>query len=109
MQVSISFKNSIQSYLEQRAEYDELFARSYRNPLKNIEDCITYILNYVQKSGCNGFDDDEIFGQAVHYYDETDIEVGKPIDCKVVVGKSSVSCPLKPSDSTPLKHSTMPP
>ncbi len=85
MQVSISFKNSIQSYLEQRAEYDDLFARSYRNPLKNIEDCITYILNYVQKSGCNGFDDDEIFGQAVHYYDETDIEVGKPIDCKVVV------------------------
>lgn len=85
MQVSTSFKNSIQSYLEQRAEYDELFARSYRNPLKNIEDCITYILNYVQKSGCNGFDDDEIFGQAVHYYDEADIEVGKPIDCKVVV------------------------
>ena len=25
------------------------------------------------------------------------------------IGKSSVSCPLKPSDSTPLKHSTMPP
>ena len=79
------FQTEIQSYLEQRAEYDELFARSYRNPLKNIEDCITYILNYVQKSGCNGFSDDEIFGQAVHYYDETDIEVGKPIDCKVIV------------------------
>ena len=27
----------------------------------------------------------------------------------VVPGKSSVSCPLKPSDSAPLKHSTMPP
>ena len=26
-----------------------------------------------------------------------------------IVGKSSVSCPLKPSDSAPLKHSTMPP
>jgi hypothetical protein len=26
-----------------------------------------------------------------------------------VAGKSSVSCPLKPSDSAPLKHSTMPP
>ena len=24
-------------------------------------------------------------------------------------GKSSVSCPLKPSESAPLKHSTMPP
>lgn len=85
MKVSAPFKNAIQSYLEQRAEYDELFARLYRNPLKNIEDCMTYILNYVQKSGCNGFDDDEIFGQAVHYYDEADIEIGKPIDCKVVV------------------------
>lgn len=85
MKASIHFQKEIQSYLEQRAEYDELFARSYRNPLKNIEDCITYILNYVQKSGCAGFSDDEIFGQAVHYYDEADIEIGKPIDCKVVV------------------------
>lgn len=85
MKVSPHFQTEIQSYLEQRAEYDELFARSYRNPLKNIEDCMTYILNYVQKSGCNGFSDDEIFGQAVHYFDEADIEVGKPIDCKVVV------------------------
>lgn len=85
MQVSALFKNAIQSYLEQRAEYDELFARSYRNPLKNIEDCLTYILNTVQKSGCQGFDDMEIFGMAVHYFDEADIEVGNPIDCKVVV------------------------
>ena len=28
---------------------------------------------------------------------------------KGLAGKSSVSCPLKPSDSAPLKHSTMPP
>ena len=27
----------------------------------------------------------------------------------IQIGKSSVSCPLKPSDSAPLKHSTMPP
>lgn len=85
MKASIHFQTEIQSYLEQRAEYDDLFARSYRNPLKNIEDCITYILNEVQKSGCNGFADDEIFGMAVHYYDEAGIEIGKPIDCKVVV------------------------
>lgn len=82
------FKREIQSYLEQRAEYDELFARAYRNPLKNLDDCITYILNYVKKSGYAGFSDDEIFGQAVHYYDEIDIEVGKPIDCKVVVNRT---------------------
>ena len=72
-------------YLEQRAEEDTLFAKKYRNPAKNIDECVTYILNYVKKSGCNGFTDGEIFGQAVHYYDENEIEVGKPMNCQVVV------------------------
>ncbi|WP_308761622.1 PcfK-like family protein [uncultured Bacteroides sp.] len=79
------FKRTIQMYLEQRAEEDTLFARSYRNPAKNIDDCVTYILNYVKNSGCNGFSDGEIYGQAVHYYDENEIEVGNPIDCHVAV------------------------
>ena len=72
-------------YLEQRAAEDVLFAKNYRNPAKNIDDCVTYILNYVQKSGCNGFTDGEIYGQAVHYYDENEIEVGKPIQCQIAV------------------------
>ncbi|WP_299458195.1 PcfK-like family protein, partial [uncultured Rikenella sp.] len=38
-----------------------------------------------QKSGCNGFTDGEIYGQAVHYYDENEIEVGKPVQCQVAV------------------------
>ena len=37
-------------------------------PTKNIDNCITYILNQVKKSGCCGFSDDEIFGMALHYY-----------------------------------------
>ena len=65
-------------YLEQRAEEDTLFAKKYRNPAKNIDECVTHILNYVQKSGCSGFTDGEILGQAIHYYEENEIEVGKP-------------------------------
>ena len=72
-------------YLEQRAEEDTLFAKKYRNPAKNMDECVTHILNYVQKSGCNGFTDGEIFGQAIHYYEENEIEVGKPMNCQVVV------------------------
>ena len=72
-------------YLEQRAEEDALFAKKYRNPAKNMDECVTHILNYVQKSGCNGFTDGEIFGQAIHYYEENEIEVGKPMTCQVVV------------------------
>lgn len=79
------FKTAIQEYLEYRASTDELFAPRYADQKKNIDDCITYILNEVQRSGCNGFDDDEIYSMAMHYYDEEDIEVGKPMDCQVVV------------------------
>ena len=79
------FKRTIQMFLEQRAAEDALFAKNYRNPAKNMEDCVTYILNYVQKSGCNGFSDGEIYGQAVHYYDENEIEVGTPLQCHVAV------------------------
>lgn len=79
------FKRTIQAYLEERAKVDELFAKSYSKPNKNIDDCITFILNEVHKSGCNGFEDDEIFGMAVHYYDEDNLSVGKKISCDVVV------------------------
>ncbi|MFQ9315264.1 PcfK-like family protein [Dysgonomonas mossii] len=43
------------------------------------------MLNEVQKSGCNGFTDDEVFSMAVHYYDEKTIEVGRPIDAQIAV------------------------
>ena len=62
------FKKTIQMFLEQRAAEDALFARNYHNPAKNIDDCVTYVLNYVKNSGCNGFTDGEIYGQAIHYY-----------------------------------------
>lgn len=80
-----NFKRTIQAYLEERAKVDDLFAKSYSKPNKNIDECITFILNEVQKSGCNGFEDDEIFGMAVHYYDEDNLDAGKKINCKVVV------------------------
>jgi len=85
MKTTDHFKNTIKAYLYQRAESDLLFSFKYSAPKKNIDDCITYILNQVQKSGCNGFADDEIFGMAVHYYDEDNIETGKPMNAHVVV------------------------
>ena len=85
------FKQTIQSYLQRRAQEDELFAPRYANPKKNIDDCITFILNYAKQSGCNGFADDEIYSLAMHYYDEDDIDIGKPLtNCKVVVNHTIV-------------------
>ena len=79
------FTRTIADYLNGRAMADPLFAPNLMKPNKSIEECVTYILNEVQKSGCNGFDDDEIYSMAVHYYDEDDIEVGKATNCRVMV------------------------
>ncbi len=80
-----AFNDTIKAYLEERAENDALFAVKFANPSKSVDDCVTYILNQVQKSGCNGFTDAEVYGMAIHYYEENEIEVGNPINCKVVV------------------------
>lgn len=80
-----TFKNIIGAHLQSVAEKDPLFADTLKKPNKNLDGCISYILNTVKASGCNGFADDEVFGMAMHYYDEDDIKPGNPINCKVVV------------------------
>ncbi|MCE8181555.1 MULTISPECIES: PcfK-like family protein [Bacteroidales] len=78
------FKNVIQNYLDERAQYDELFAENYRKKDKDMDSCIQYILNTVKQSGCNGFADDEIYSMAVHFFDEDNIDIGSPINAHVV-------------------------
>lgn len=79
------FKEVIREYLENRAAADTLFAAVFSKPHKNLDDCVSYILNMVKASGCNGFENSEIFSLATHYYDEENISVGNSIDCKVVI------------------------
>lgn len=83
--VSDYFKLTIQNYLDERAQADELFAPRYANPKKNIDDCITFMLNTIKNMGIAGLTDDEVYSLALHYYDEENIEVGSQIKCKVVV------------------------
>lgn len=69
------FKAKIQSYLEKRVAEEPEFGAKYNNPEKNLDECFKYICSQVYESGCCGFDDDEVFGMAVHYYDEKDIAI----------------------------------
>ncbi len=79
------FTRVIADFLNERAMADPLFAKNLNKEDKNIDDCVTYILNKVKQSGCNGFADEEVFSMALHYYDEDDIEVGKATKGNVVV------------------------
>lgn len=84
--VTEAFKEAVLQYLQERAKADELFAVAYAKLSKNFDDCITYIVTEVkkmsqkQKSSCIGCTSDEIFGMAVHYYNEDNIEIGTPLN-----------------------------
>lgn len=79
------FQKTIKAYLDKRAAEDELFAKSYAKEKKSIKECCNYIISEVKKSGRCGFADDEIFGMAVHYYDEDDLGTIPTANAKVVV------------------------
>ena len=78
-----SAQEKIKDYLDERARQDELFAKSYSKSNKNIDECLGYIVSEARKQ-CKDSDsicipDDVVFGWAVHYYDEDDINVGHKV------------------------------
>ena len=79
------FKETIEAKLQEIASKDELFAETLKKENKNIDECINYIFETVQKQGHVGYTDDEVFAMAVHYYDEDDIKAEKTISANVVV------------------------
>lgn len=85
MKGTAQFKEIIKNYLDNRAKEDELFRTKYETTTRTIDDVVTFILNEVQQSGCCGFSDEEVFSMAVHVIDEPGLEIGKPLQCGVVV------------------------
>lgn len=69
-------KTKIKNYLDERAKNDELFAKAYAKPNKSIDECYKYILGEARKKGTAvGMSHEEVYGLAVHYYDEDDIKI----------------------------------
>lgn len=95
METLNQFEKTIQAYLEQRAKEDSLFAASFAKPNKGIKECCTYILGEARKRGnAVAISDEEVYGMAVHYYDEDNIKVAK-MPANVKISSSSVSKPVE--------------
>lgn len=69
----------IKSYLDEMAERDSAFAEKYQGIPENIRKCRLYIESWVQQCKRIMFADDEIFGQAVHFFVEgLEQDIAKP-------------------------------
>lgn len=81
------FKTRIKEYLDSVAAGDPVFAEKYGSKSKTLDQCCDFICTQVKKSGRTAFADEEIFGMAVHYYDEEnpgEITDGASAGCNVV-------------------------
>ena len=71
-------KEAIKAHLDALAQKDPLFAAVYAKPGKNMDECFDYILGEVRKEGMAVYkSDQEVYGMAVHYYEEDDLKVSK--------------------------------
>ena len=80
-----AFQDTIQAYLDRKAENDALFAVKYANPSKSVSECCAFIFSEVQKLGVCGLTDDEVYGIAVHFYEESEVSAPTIPNCRVVV------------------------
>ena len=98
-----SFEQAIKTYLDNRAKTDELFAKTYAKPNKSVEECCKYILQEARKRGnAVAMADEEVYGMAVHYYDEDSIKVtGATPQAKVTAPQATPVTKPKPKSDIP--------
>lgn len=81
-----NFERVIQSYLDGRAKEDGRLAERMALPEKSIGECCKYIIGEVSKMKSRevALTDEEVYGMAVHYYDEDNVDVKASRSCRVV-------------------------
>ena len=85
MKTTKAFKETVLAHLTEKANNDTTFADRFNRNDKNIDDCITFILNTVKKSGVQGFTDEEVYEMAYEYYNNDNIDIDGDINMRVVV------------------------
>lgn len=84
------FEIIIRSFLEEKAMKDEAFAKRLTIESKSMEECCEYIISEVRKKAKKMYaacTDEEVFGLAIHYWDEDDIKIESHAQADVVVNR----------------------
>lgn len=81
-----TFETIIKDYIEAACKTDEVLAGKYAKSGNDIEGCCKYIKAEARKkakNGCAVIADAEVFGWAVHYFDEGMTAPKKDVNCTV--------------------------
>ncbi len=87
------FMLAIEAHLQERAANDELFAETLKKPAKSLKACVDYIYSEVKKTGRQGFTDAEVFGMAVHYYDEDNVNPPANVQKPKTIVNTAIAAP----------------
>ena len=72
------FEERIKAFLDEQAAQDAAFAEKLNNDKRTIKDCAAWMIEKLatdfQKTGKMGYDDSEIYGLALHFYDEPNLK-----------------------------------
>lgn len=101
----MDLKEAIKRHLDKMAAQDFAFAERYKLENKNLDDCVKYIMGKARKQakhGCAAVEDSIVFGWAVHYYQEDNIEV-EDVKAKVVAPKVEKPKVEKSENVKPIK------
>ena len=75
---SEAFVSRIQAFLNEQAASDEAFAAKLKSDKRTVQDCAAWMLEQLAQkfrdSGQCGYDDSDIYGMALHFYDEKDLK-----------------------------------
>ena len=81
-----TFENIIKEYIEKACQSDEVLAGKYEKSGKDIPGCCKYIKAEAKKkakNGCAVIADAEVFGWAIHYFDEGMTAPKEEVECEV--------------------------
>lgn len=102
------FQQAIKAHLDKVAAQDEVFAAKYaakcQEEQESIKKCCSYIVSEVQKNYKHGnsavLTNDEVFGMAMHYYDENIAPPKVASNCTVIMSKAE----LTPEDEEAIRR-----
>lgn len=101
-----AFETAIKTFLDNLAKEDATFAVTYAKENKSIKECCQYIYGEAGKARkggamCVALSQEEVYGLAIHYYDEDDIKVAND-----VIKPSAVQASATPASTSPQAPAT---